>query len=72
MRLEILATDEVGVLVRFKIGHAHNDRLRPEPGSQGGNPFNQFLDIEFDRTRVACYTSINRLAHVSRLSLVFK
>lgn len=49
LRLVVPTADQVGVFVRLEVRHAHDHRLRPEGGGDGGDAFGQLLDVEADR-----------------------
>src|SRR5690606_17636272 len=66
MRLVQLAANQIGVLVRLEVGQAHNHLFRMESRGQGGNTFNQLLDVEIHRAGVAGNALLDDLLHITR------
>jgi len=64
MRFVLVATDQVGVFVRFEIGHTNNNGLWREGSSDCADTFGQFLDKELDRVAVAGHLFIHGRSRV--------
>src|SRR5690625_1957828 len=54
------ATNQLAIFVGFEIGQADNDRLGVEGGSDGADPFRQFLDEEGTRAGVSAGGGFHR------------
>ena len=64
-RLVARAADQLAVLVALEVAQANDHRLRPEGGSDRRDAFDQFVDIERTRRRVAARHALDRLLQVA-------
>ncbi len=64
VRLVARTADQLLVLVRLEVGQAHDHRLRPERGGDGGDAFGQLVDVERLRRGMAARHRFHRLLQV--------